>query len=747
MKQIKNHIICLLILLFITSECFAGTTDAHDTGQPVVMRIELMSGASVDRLKLFLEGGIPEIKRFRLTNPDRIAVDLTGCTLHPLAGLPKEGARIAKGFRLGRYPDKVRVVADVTGLADIDSRVVVEENAVIITIARREEEDATIKKNTNAQPVVARIELMSEASTDRLRLFLDGGMPVIKRFKLTSPDRIVVDLRGCTLHPSAGFPKQGARIVKGFRFGRYPDRLRVVADVASLKDIDFRVTTKGNTVDITYTHLDAGKSDKTDFLQVSEKQHSPPDEILTRKTVDIDREEYTTTENDEKVTLYETPSLKNQEGGETIWDDAGWEDPENNTKDYPELSGEFLLRRAVDIHDENQFENDGYGHGKIILKTEYRPSKRIQFVASGAVDYFLYANNHHYSNDSDFRFDETFINFTNPHFNIKIGNQVVRWGKTDGYSPLDNLNPEDFRDGIAGRREDRKIPIPMANIEFYQGMMTLQGIFIPFFVEPEFDLTGTDWAMFRHVNQILSNLNIHKEDPANNFSNSEFGVRISGIVQNMNYALSWFHTREDLPALDSLILPPGFEMPPGNFSPIELAEFATATGQPINLVHPQQNIFGLEIETTWKVFGVRADFAYSDHNSLLTNELHRVQKPALRYMVGMDYNSTNAWYANLQYTRSKIFDYDSNIISDDKTTNALIGTFRKDFANGDFEIECRAYYDLSGGGTMINPKFTITRLRPFKFELGAEFFDGTADTPLGYYRNNDQVYFTSSYKF
>ena len=454
-------------------------------------------------------------------------------------------------------------------------------------------------------------------------------------------------------------------------------------------------------------------------------------------------------DNDEEDVWGESSPMDMEEDAGSAWDEGGWEETESETADADrmEFSGAIRVRVASDVKEQNKFEDDGYGHGKLKLKTKYTPSDQIQIVASVSGEYFLYANDNHYRNDDTIRFDDTYINFSNPRFNFKIGNQVVRWGKTDGYSPIDNLNPEDYRNGIAGRREDRKLPIPMANIEIYQGTMTLQGIFIPFFYKPKFDLEGTDWAMFKHGHESIGPFKIDEGNTTKKINDSEFGLRFSGIIQNLNYALSWFHTREDLPIPDSLIVTPGFVLPPGDFSPMELAEFAVLTGQPVKLDHDRQNIFGLEIETTWRVFGIRADVAYSDDNSLLTDELQQVRKPAVRGTVGFDYNSPNAWYTNLQYSRNVILDYDSNIVWSDETTDALTGTFRKDFSNGDFQAECRIYFDLADKGTLINPKFIMTRWHPFKFELGTEIFDGSVETPIGYYSENDQIYALMECKF
>jgi len=113
------------------------------------------------------------------------------------------------------------------------------------------------------------------------------------------------------------------------------------------------------------------------------------------------------------------------EDGSSLWGDGGdeWKGSENDTAESKgvQFGGEFSLRVAVDTDEDDAFEDDGYAHGQLILKADYTPSDRIQAVVSMAGDYFLYANSSDHDNDASLRFDETYLNFANPGFNIKMG--------------------------------------------------------------------------------------------------------------------------------------------------------------------------------------------------------------------------------------------------------------------------------------------------------------------------------------
>ena len=612
--------------------------------------------------------------------------------------------------------------------------------------------------------VVRNIELESDDSGDTVTIHFSGIIPEINPFTLTSPDRIVIDLEGCTLSKNTIRPEDGSGIVRAVRVGQHPGKVRIVLDTEILNGIDFDASENRGVVTI---FISNPKNETQESFQTTE--HSPAadstptshgsNEEETAGSEDIWGEDTDVSPDDDADNLWgEAPPSEDDntrasdlwdqgpsdvartESAKGLWDSADSSPDAISTLPPVELSGRFRTLLSMDSNTENEFEDDGYGHAELILESTYKPNNHLQMVFSLDIDYYGYTNSGDVDNDFNLRFHDVYINFAHPRFNLKLGNQVVRWGKTDGYSPLDNLNPEDYRDGVAGRREDRKLPIPMANLEIYQGQITFQSIYIPGFFGPELDFTGTDWAMFRHADSTIGPFGLVEDDPGCSLDNSEYGIRVAGILRNIDYAVSWFYTREDLPTPDSMWLPPGVVLPPGEFSPIDLASFASISGQNISLVHNRQNIFGFEIETTVKDFGVRADIAYFDNQSFQTSRLERMQKAQWQYMLGMDYNSPNAWYANLQFFQSSVRDYDPLIVWAEEQTSALIGTFRKTFSNGNYEIECRGYYDFSGDATMINPKFKIAYWQPLRLEFGAEFFDGSVETPIGFYSDNDQVY-------
>lgn len=428
--------------------------------------------------------------------------------------------------------------------------------------------------------------------------------------------------------------------------------------------------------------------------------------------------------------------------GDDPWEAEAAEAPwdEGATEKKFTFGGRLWNKFAADTREDNEFEDLYQNHTQIQLDGTYRPSQAVEIKLGVGADYYAYGRDSDWDDDANFRLFDAYVNLTGQGVNLKVGNQIVRWGKTDGFSPLDNLNPEDFRDGIGGRREDRKLQIPMVNLELYPGMFTLQGIYIPFFIKSKYDDKHTDWALFDHYQEQVGTFGVVEEDLVNTFENSEAGFRLSSIVGRFDYAFSYFYTHEDVGSLDSLNVPPGFDPVFSSRVIRDLTRFAHATNQDIRLRHDRQQIYGFAFETTLAGFGLRGDLAYTDRTSYVTEQLQRVRKPVMQYMVGADYNGPGAFYLNVQFGQIFIDDYDDNILLAEELSSNINGTISKGFSNGDLKLEFRWFYDFNGDGTLYNPKCIVNYWQNVTVELGVEIFDGTDAHPLGFYRDNDQVY-------
>ncbi len=114
---------------------------------------------------------------------------------------------------------------------------------------------------------------------------------------------------------------------------------------------------------------------------------------------------------------------------------------------------------------------------------------------------------------------------------IKIGRQIVVWGKSDNIRIVDVLNPLDLREPGLTDLEDLRLPVTMGKLSYYTGPWSLTGIAIPeirFNKEP---VPGSDFFPFPTLPP--------EEKPRNGDGNTEWAASLSGIFTGWDLAFYW----------------------------------------------------------------------------------------------------------------------------------------------------------------------------------------------------------------
>jgi hypothetical protein len=556
-------------------------------------------------------------------------------------------------------------------------------------------------------------------------------------FILKKPDRVVIDLDGCQCPGKLTLGRKEGQVIGELRFARHPKKIRIAANIKDDTEIQRTVRQEGNTLEIYIERSGAPGEEQSAQSEWKESEPAESPKPLQEKSA---AESFFN-----KGGELEPLKPFGQEGGFGKEPAGGLEKPpwEKETLEKGsafEFSGYFRNLLAHDTQEDNEFEDDMYHHAELRLEAKYVLNPQIYAVLGVDLNHFAYGNDGDWDGDSDIRFWNAYFSVAGTHYSLKVGNQIVKWGKSDEIGPIDVINPEDYRDGFIRTRAERKVPIPMVNMELYKGMYRLQGLFIPIFYKSNLDLEGRDWALFDHFQEEIGYFQVEDQDYPTNLENSGVGVRFSGTVSNFDYAFDYLHIRDTLPSVGSLTVPAGFPLPFPSGSLKDLAQFAQMTGQPVVLEYVRQDIFGFEFETTWRDFGLRGEAAYTNPRSFITNELTNVEKSVFQYVLGADYRGPESFYCNLQFSQAVILDYDDRILFFDEVTNTVYGTVTKGILDENVELGFRGYYNFTNEDFFYNPNILLKYWQNVTFELGLEFVGGPADTTLGVFQDNDEVY-------
>jgi len=425
-----------------------------------------------------------------------------------------------------------------------------------------------------------------------------------------------------------------------------------------------------------------------------------------------------------------------------------------------EVSGNIWVRGAEDLRHDAPYEDTRTFRNRIFLEGKCQPKENITLLASVMSDYRWFRND---GSRDDFSKElyEGYVEFSQEKWDLKVGNQIVRWGKTDEISPVDNLNPQDLREGITLKMEDRKLPVFMAQARYFWPAGTIEGIYKPYFRSAKTDLFGSDWATFgqlkaqvRHstalsqsLKDYLTGIKEREREYSTSLENSELGLRFTGTTDNLDYGLSYLYTRNPLPFIENFpikninVSDPSAEALLGQLAQAQLLN------EDILVTYQRNQVIGAELETTRGLFGLRGELSYMTDQVFLKSDLTSTSKHILHYVLGIDRTFTNDWYANLQLYQRKIFSYDDRILFDHEFESGLFLRINKTLFHDKLRLNLDSFYNLTDNSFYLNPEVELRYIDNLFISVGLNILDGKADTFLGYYGRNDQGYITAKFSF
>jgi len=126
---------------------------------------------------------------------------------------------------------------------------------------------------------------------------------------------------------------------------------------------------------------------------------------------------------------------------------------------------------------------------------------------------------------------------------IKLGRQIVVWGKSDNIRVTDVLNPLDIREPGLTDIEDLRLPVAMSRLDYYIGDWSLTGIAIHeirFNKNPEY---GSDFYPGSQPPP-------HEDKPDHCGKNTEYAAAINGIFSGWDISFYWADYYNDMPHME-----------------------------------------------------------------------------------------------------------------------------------------------------------------------------------------------------
>jgi hypothetical protein len=342
---------------------------------------------------------------------------------------------------------------------------------------------------------------------------------------------------------------------------------------------------------------------------------------------------------------------------------------------------------------------------------------------------------------TDFQLKEAYAGYRNDKLDIFLGNQIVTWGRTDGYNPTNNITPVDYF-FLTADPDDQKLSNFMLRTRYrFTPEIDVDAIAIPFYVPSVyrydlFDLSGNG----QDVTFTSPTL------PEKSFKNSSIAARFNVELSRIGFSVSYFR------GFDPFL---GFDVKQIEWSGEQLSIMNSATPY-------LKNTFGTDFAIPAGTWIFRGEMAYN-HTTGYDTVLYK-PAPSLAYVAGIEH-SFGGITAILQYVGKYVTDftelsepvlgdpsdplaianYTSAMIrfesaqfnrkifnQQEKTNHALSLTLSKSFAYDTWNAELTGYYNITSEEYMVRPKITWKVTDALSLSAGGTYINGPENSIFWY---------------
>jgi hypothetical protein len=296
-------------------------------------------------------------------------------------------------------------------------------------------------------------------------------------------------------------------------------------------------------------------------------------------------------------------------------------------------------------------------------------------------------------------------------------------------------------------------------------VVNVEFVYLPIFVESEIEFLDSDWAVFPHfrdrvarqspspINAFVQSIKLKEDEPARNFKNGEFGVRLTKGLPNLDLGLSYFYGWEDIPLPDARTVQ-GESIKEILLRPEQTGSIFSSLPGPVmtddltfDLSYHRFHLLGLDAATTWNDIGIRGELAYFKNRRFIREDDGAITKEdVLHAVVGADYSVSDNLYVNFLYSFEHVLDSKSLALRN-RTEQDVVGNIDWDIKKDLLSLCFYAFYSLSDSSTYVNPALKWDAFENFRLETGFNLLWAGSGDILAPYRHNDNVYVLTTYHF
>ena len=343
------------------------------------------------------------------------------------------------------------------------------------------------------------------------------------------------------------------------------------------------------------------------------------------------------------------------------------------------------------------------GTGSTWLKLDKKLDNGIGLFAEG----FASREDFRTGGNSRNRVREAYVETRSGAFDIRVGKQIIAWGRTDRLNPTDNLTPRDATLMAADIDEDRFGSMASKVSWNMDAFTSLTGVWLPEF----------------QPNRVFLRSGFSETVPN---SNRQWAVKLDQSGKEIDWSVSYFD---------------GYDLN-GDLSAARV------------LQHYRTQVIGVDAATTRGAYRFAVESAYTHtEDSAGTNEF--IKNPFLYTVFGVERDFGDNTSGIVQIFNRTVTNYSQPstaarfhaILANqlDRTQNGVSVRIAKKWWNETLETELAGVSLLDRNGYSVRPRLTYLWSDQIKILSGYEYYQGSSDTLYGLLHKNSLFFIEMRY--
>lgn len=325
---------------------------------------------------------------------------------------------------------------------------------------------------------------------------------------------------------------------------------------------------------------------------------------------------------------------------------------------------------------------------------------------------------------------EAWLEYVGEGWDVRLGRQIVIWGKADGVQITDLISPPDYTESMSRDLDEIRMAVDAMKLRLLGTWFDTELVWIPVFRAAVLPKGDNPWAVEQSVPDSMRINQRSTDEPATSLENSELAVKVSAYLPGFDVAASVFHTWDDFATMHRTAWTEGS---------ILHVDYRPE--------HHRLTVLGLECSRPWSDFVFRGEAAYTlgqyrNTDSVFVNPR---KKDGLKWLTGLDWTPGDDWTVTAQMIGTHILDHESDL-SDEPFSSMVTLNISKKLMRQILTLSNMLYCDLNDGEIFDRVKADYEIRDGIHLLVGADYFCGD-DGQFGRYKDNSQVWVRLKYSF